>query len=105
MIALATIALAMPPPGIPLGCCELTKNSRFVTAGSPLVTVNQSTRPSGMRASTVSVYITPIAKLLLKRRHRLCLMRGPRKIEDFVGFSYRGPGVGGADQQDRDDVD
>src|SRR5229473_5021533 len=105
MIALPTIALAMPLPGMPLGRCELTKNSRLVTAGSPLAIVNQSTRPSGTRASTVSVYMASTAKLLLNRRMRLCLIRGPRKIEDLVGFSYSCPCLGGVDQQERDDVD
>src|SRR5438445_374749 len=101
MIALPTIALAMPLPGIPLGRCELMKNSRLVTAGSPLAIVNQSTSPSGTRASAVSAYMTAIAKLLLNRRMRLCLIRGPRKIEDLVGFSYSCPCLGGMHEKQR----
>src|SRR6266849_3114325 len=104
MIALPTIALAMPLPGMPLGRCELTKNSRLVTAGSPLAMVNQSTRPSGTRASMVSVYMASTAKLLLNRRMRLCLIRGPGKIEDFVGFSYSCPRLGRMDE-DEDETD
>src|SRR5216684_2331324 len=96
MIALPTIALAMPLPGMPLGRCELTKNSRLVTAGSPLAIVNQSTRPSGTRASTVRAYMASIAKLLLNRRMRLCLIRG---------FSYSCPCLGGVDEEQRKDVD
>ena len=74
MIALPTIALAIPPPGIPLGRCEFKKNSRLVTDGRPFVTVNQRTSPSGTRARMVRAYMTPIAKLLLKRRQKFLVI-------------------------------
>src|SRR5260370_36530204 len=67
--------------------------------------VNQSRRGGGTGGGGVGVYRGGRGKPLLNRRMRLCLIRGPRKIEDFVGFSYSCPCLGGVDQQERDDVD
>jgi len=48
------IPLATPPPGIPAGCSRLQQVKKVTcsTAGRPRTTVYQSTRPSGMRASS-----------------------------------------------------
>src|SRR2546428_2858372 len=95
MIAVPAMALATPPPGIPVGRCEFRKNSRWDTAGRPLEAVNQSTSPRGMRASTVNAYITPCAKVLPNRRMTMCL----------IGFSYQRSRPRRLDQQEGQDVD
>ena len=54
IIAVPTMALEIPEPGIPTGRSTLIKKSMWLTAGSPLRIVYPSTRPRGTRASAVS---------------------------------------------------